>query len=220
MEAIMATSNVTDLKARCKALGYELIIGDDGTQFVIEHRTQPHDLIEVLFIHRSDVDDDLEGWIADREQVSERVRKGNGADEQDDYLFHGDYPLPPELQPALDLYKRLFYEAEALTDDVIMRRLGGCEILVGRYGHEYAIMRPNLTRRGVSFFYADWKFHEILSGVEPADNLREQTVAEIREEHPDADEQEIKLRVALRESIGMTREEEDLAYARIAKALS
>ena len=54
----------------------------------------------------------------------------------------------------------------------------------------------------------------------PAENLHEQTVAEIRKEHPDADEREIELRVALRESIGMTRDEEDATYERISKALS
>ena len=35
--------------------------------------------------------------------------------------------------------------------------------------------------------------------------------AEIREENPEADEREVELRVAIRESIGMTRDEEDAA---------
>jgi hypothetical protein len=57
---------------------------------------------------------------------------------------------------------------------------------------------------------------------DPADapDLHEMTVAEIREEYPDADEREVRLRVAIRESIGMTRDEEDATYERISKALS
>ena len=39
-------------------------------------------------------------------------------------------------------------------------------------------------------------------------SLHDQTVAEIREENPEADEGEVVLRVAIRESIGMTRDEE------------
>jgi hypothetical protein len=53
-----------------------------------------------------------------------------------------------------------------------------------------------------------------------ANDLHAQTVAEIREEHPDADEREVRLRVAIRESMGMTRNEEEAAYQRISKALS
>jgi hypothetical protein len=54
--------------------------------------------------------------------------------------------------------------------------------------------------------------------LEPAD-LHEQTIAEIREENPEADDREVKLRVAIRESIGMTRDEEDATYERISEAL-
>ena len=55
--------------------------------------------------------------------------------------------------------------------------------------------------------------------LEPRPDLHAETVAELREEHRDADEREIKLRVAIRESIGMTRDEEDAAYDRISKAM-
>ena len=47
----------------------------------------------------------------------------------------------------------------------------------------------------------------------------ELTIAEIRDENPEADEREGRLRVAIRESIGMTRDEEDAPYARIAGAV-
>ena len=62
---------------------------------------------------------------------------------------------------------------------------------------------------------------KLLDGwLEPlAGNLHEQTIAEIREENPEADEREVKLRVAIRESIGMTRDEEDATYERIAAAV-
>ena len=53
----------------------------------------------------------------------------------------------------------------------------------------------------------------------PAGDLHEQTIAEVREENPEADEREVALRVAIRESIGMTRDEEDATYERISEAL-
>ena len=52
----------------------------------------------------------------------------------------------------------------------------------------------------------------------PAAQTHAQTIAEIRDEYPHADAQEIK-RVALREWIGLTREEEDSAFERIAAAV-
>ena len=57
--------------------------------------------------------------------------------------------------------------------------------------------------------------------LEPADpdDLHEQTVAEIREEYRDADEREIKLRAAIRESFGATRDEEEAAFDRIIGAM-
>ena len=52
-----------------------------------------------------------------------------------------------------------------------------------------------------------------------ADTDRSTAIAEIREENPEADEREVRLRVAIRESIGMTRDEEDATYGRIAAAV-
>lgn len=53
-----------------------------------------------------------------------------------------------------------------------------------------------------------------------ANDLHEQMIAEIREENPEADEDEVKLRVAIREGTpSMTREEENTAYEWISKAL-
>lgn len=69
----MTAQNFETLRARAQALGYRLFVTTEGTQLVTE--TTP-DGIEIAFIHESDIDDDLEGWIADREQVSERVRRG------------------------------------------------------------------------------------------------------------------------------------------------
>ena len=62
---------------------------------------------------------------------------------------------------------------------------------------------------------------KLLEGwLEPlAGNLHEQTIAEIREENPEADEREVKLRVAIRESLCMTRDEEDYAYDKISAAV-
>ena len=45
-------------------------------------------------------------------------------------------------------------------------------------------------------------------GYVPAPDLHEQTVAEIREEYPGADEREVRLRVAIRELTVMTADEE------------
>jgi len=53
---------------------------------------------------------------------------------------------------------------------------------------------------------------------EPKD-LHAQTIAEVREENADADERENAVRVAIRESIGMTRDEQDATYERIAAAM-
>ena len=55
--------------------------------------------------------------------------------------------------------------------------------------------------------------------TDEATDLHAQTLAEIREENPEADEQEVKLRVAIRESVCTTRENEDDAYDRINEAL-
>jgi hypothetical protein len=87
----------------------------------------------------------------------------------------------------------------------------------------------DMLKRGTSLQSINAFWHLKLNGVavhspapsEPAepDDLHEETVAEIREEHPDADEAEVKLRVAIRESITMTHEEEDATYERISKAL-
>jgi hypothetical protein len=51
------------------------------------------------------------------------------------------------------------------------------------------------------------------------DDLHEQTIAAIHEAHPDADEQEVRLRVAIRESMGLTPEEEAEVYDKISEAL-
>ena len=61
--------------------------------------------------------------------------------------------------------------------------------------------------------------YKALAGwLEPAD-LHEQTVAEIRVENPEAGDREVRLGVAIRESMGMTRDEEDAAFAKIRAAL-
>jgi hypothetical protein len=66
------------------------------------------------------------------------------------------------------------------------------------------------------------KRHIVARGT-PTDEARAglhaETVREIQHEYPDADEQEVKLRVAIRESIAMTRDEESAAYERISKAM-
>ena len=58
-----------------------------------------------------------------------------------------------------------------------------------------------------------------LTAEEARDGLHAETVRELRAEYPDADEREVRLRVAIRESIGMTRHEEEEVYDRISKAL-
>jgi hypothetical protein len=70
----MANATIENLKARVEALGYRLYVTDDGTQLVVDHNA-PQDKTEVIFIRDSDGDDSLEDWLADREQVSERVRQ-------------------------------------------------------------------------------------------------------------------------------------------------
>jgi hypothetical protein len=49
-----------------QALGHQLFVTDKGEQLVIGQRGQDGPP-ELLFIHESDGDDDLEEWIADRE---------------------------------------------------------------------------------------------------------------------------------------------------------
>lgn len=46
------TPETREPKRRCEALGLELLTNDDGAQFVLEGT-------EVVFIHRSEMDDDL-----------------------------------------------------------------------------------------------------------------------------------------------------------------
>ena len=58
-----------------------------------------------------------------------------------------------------------------------------------------------------------------LTADEARDGLHAETVREICEENPEADDREVKLRVAIRESMCMTRDEEDAAYERIAAAI-
>lgn len=69
---------LASLKARVEALGYNLYVTTEGTQLVVDHYRDSDRTPEIVFIHSSDADDELEDWIADREQVSERVRRGNG----------------------------------------------------------------------------------------------------------------------------------------------
>jgi len=59
-----------DLKRRCAALGYKLFITGKGEQIVIEQREQDGPF-EVVFIHRTDEDDELEEWLAGRERTSD-----------------------------------------------------------------------------------------------------------------------------------------------------
>lgn len=68
----MATQDFEALRARAQALGYRLYVTKEGTQLVIDHEREP---TELVFIHETGADDELEEWIADREQVSERVRR-------------------------------------------------------------------------------------------------------------------------------------------------
>jgi hypothetical protein len=58
-----------------------------------------------------------------------------------------------------------------------------------------------------------------LTAEEAREGLHAETVREIRREYPDADEREHKLRVAIRESAGMTPREEQRTYDLISAAL-
>jgi histidinol-phosphate/aromatic aminotransferase/cobyric acid decarboxylase-like protein len=58
-----------------------------------------------------------------------------------------------------------------------------------------------------------------LTAEEARDGLHAETVREIRRQYPDADDREHKLRVAIRESVGMTAHEEQRAYELISAAL-
>jgi len=78
---------VNDLKARCEAIGYRLYVTADGGQLVVDHNA-PHDKTEVVFIHVDDDDDKLEDWLADREQVSERVRRSSDQSIAEQKLGH------------------------------------------------------------------------------------------------------------------------------------
>jgi hypothetical protein len=86
----------------------------------------------------------------------------------------------------------------------------------------------SMLKREVSLREINSFWHLQLQGVAahvpeaPAakkNELHEETIAEIREECPDADEREVELRIAIRESFGATRTEEDAAYERISGAL-
>ena len=99
--------------------------------------------------------------------------------------------------------------------------------IVGHEAHEPALERliTPVTLLRLEVEYLDAAIHQLEpnwhepEAAEPHD-LHAETVAEIREEYPDADEREVKLRVAIRESFGATHSEEDAAYERIAKAAS
>lgn len=67
--------DVAALRARCEALGYRLYVTPEGAQLVVDHFPDSDRTPEVVFIHTDAADDDLEDWLADREQVSARVRQ-------------------------------------------------------------------------------------------------------------------------------------------------
>lgn len=89
----MATPNFETLRARVQALGYEIIVSNQGEQFVIESRDRDH-MIEVLFVHRNDEDDDLDTFLTDREtdREDERARMAEVPASRDD-----DEPTAKEL---------------------------------------------------------------------------------------------------------------------------
>jgi hypothetical protein len=65
------------------------------------------------------------------------------------------------------------------------------------------------------------QWRSLVPSLAPSDSLglHEQTIAEIREEHPEANDREVALRVAIRESMCMTRDEEQATYDKISAAM-
>jgi hypothetical protein len=88
-----------------------------------------------------------------------------------------------------------------------------------------ALLAQEIRPEHVSAFW--WLKHKGVVALVPEgdraptpDELHVDTIREIREEYPDADEREVNLRVAIRESIAMTPDEEDKAYDLIAAAVN
>ena len=115
------------------------------------------------------------------------------------------------IQEALGVFYSIKALAEILTQDTI-RDNDAWVLGIGNSLVEHADVM-------IEFLDRPMGWPELDDERDGGGDLREQTIAEIRADHPGADEREIKLRVAIRESICMTPDEEQRAYELISAAV-
>jgi hypothetical protein len=98
----MATANDTrflDLKRRVAALGYRLFVTADGTQLIVDPNAE-HSKVEVLFIHETDEDDNIEDWLAS--VWSDRHRKSEEQSGEAHEVRSHDDTAPPSVEAPDD----------------------------------------------------------------------------------------------------------------------
>jgi hypothetical protein len=87
-------------------------------------------------------------------------------------IDYGDKVLPPELNPARDLYSRLSAEGEGLSTAAVVRYLQRSDVVVAMdaNGKSLTVVSTNLSRRGLWFVYASARLQWILRGVDSIEN--------------------------------------------------
>ena len=193
----MATNSIPNfeqLKPRVEALGLELVTCNDGVQLVLNRNGWT-----IEFVRQTDADD-LEDWLDDSERPDVRsecirlqaARVVGAYHELRDGMGTWDYETAADF--PIGLFGELVTQIQALAEWLEPATP------VSKVVNRIAAIR-DLTKE------------EVQAG------LHDEAAREIAAKYPNAGEHERKLRVAIRESMCETDEEEDEVYQTIRKAL-
>jgi hypothetical protein len=157
----VATNDSTryqQLRARVAALSFELIIGDDGAQFVLggKHGT------EVVFIHRNESDDDLSTWIQNREREADATGQTRDAAQ-----CLKDFEAESLTLPFNEILKYLD-DCNIVVSLDLVEELGDVKSTVRGIGHEdaeYSVGHRRWSEQGVRHAWAEQRLLWKLRGV-------------------------------------------------------
>ena len=190
----MANDTIGKLKPRVEALGLELVTCNDGVQLVLNRNGWT-----IEFVRQTDADD-LEDWLDDSERPDVR---------SESIRLQAARVLSALIASCATVWglgttrrPRISLSASSASSSRRSRR--------SRNGSSRR--RPSKVVNRIAAI-RDLTKEEVQAG------LHNEAAREIAAKYPTASERERKLRVAIRESMCMTNEEEDEVYQTIRKAL-
>jgi hypothetical protein len=181
-----------------------LFVTDKGEQLVIEQREQDGPF-ELIFIHRDDEDDNLADWLETQGGVKQHMPEVLASRDSADDATRKLVRILDELSNAIRYAKGSIgvlldsdlatYQEDAVG--AIQDRLLTAHNLVEELGRRRDLV-PSLAPKGLG-------------------TMHEQILAEVREENPGADDDELNLRAIIHEhiAVAMSPHEEDETYKRL-----